>query len=350
MLTLSAIQRLDSHVGFISGWTGSGLGLAETTDDGATWRRIDIPASHLTALRFIDANTGWAGGFVAGGINVPCSQSDVSGASVCYGVVLRTEDGGRSWQKAMSVPFVQAAGGVEPIAQLQAVDGQRAWVLIRGQSSEVRRTIDGGRTWTVVLRGDITAIRFASADRGWIAIAEPNGSALVDATSDGGNTWTDVFRTVGGAPFALDAATVKTAWLLTRDGGYCSSSTCDVYGLFRTDDGGAHWSSLGNPKARTGACAVGQLDGPLFVTASSGWFALNLGAGGVAAPGGLMHTIDGGRTWGCASQPGNTYLLSAADPMHVWVTSDDRSTEVTTLYSSDDGGVTWRSLDLRSVS
>src|SRR3981081_3221218 len=45
-LSLSAIQRLNVRVGYIAGWTGTGLGLAKTSDGGITWQRLPIPADH----------------------------------------------------------------------------------------------------------------------------------------------------------------------------------------------------------------------------------------------------------------------------------------------------------------
>jgi photosystem II stability/assembly factor-like uncharacterized protein len=66
-------------------------------------------------------------------------------------------------------------------------------------------------------------------------------------------------------------------------------------------------------------------------------------------PGGLLRTEDGGKTWNCANTPPNTYLISAADPLHVWVTSRERASGEATLYASDDGGRTWRPLDLGAL-
>jgi photosystem II stability/assembly factor-like uncharacterized protein len=137
--------------------------------------------------------------------------------------------------------------------------------------------------------------------------------------------------------------------LLTRNGGYCSASDCSKYELFRTVDGGISWSSLGNPKDF--ACSGGHLVGPLFASVSHGWLALSLGAGGVnVGPGGLLQTEDGGKTWRCTNTPPNTGLVSAADPLHVWVTSEMRGGDnSTTLFASDDGGRTWHPLDLQSL-
>jgi photosystem II stability/assembly factor-like uncharacterized protein len=40
--------------------------------------------------------------------------------------------------------------------------------------------------------------------------------------------------------------------------------------------------------------------------------------------------------------------VTAADPLHVWVTSEDRATGATTLYATEDGGGTWHAVDLTS--
>ncbi len=357
VLSLSAIQRLDPRVGYIAGWTGTGVGLAKTGDAGTTWQRITVPASHLSALRFIDERVGWAGGFALRDVpQIGCAQAAPAGATRCRGVVLRTDDGGRTWQEVLSIPTDGVAG--EPIRQLQAVDGQRAWVLTLappcspgGCPSEVRRTTDGGRTWTTILHGGIVAIRFASAYRGWAALEDSRGDVEVRSTSDGGTTWAHGLRRGVNSFAMLDAATTQRAWLMTRDGSRCTSSNCLTYELFRTDDGGVTWSSLGNPKdsARAG-CGAGYLTGPFFASPVLGWLTLSLGAGGVdVGPGGLLRTEDGGRTWTCSSVPPNTSLASAADPLHVWVTTDNRATQATTLYGSEDGGRTWHALDLSTI-
>jgi photosystem II stability/assembly factor-like uncharacterized protein len=76
----------------------------------------------------------------------------------------------------------------------------------------------------------------------------------------------------------------------------------------------------------------------------------NEGAGGAEVTTGLLQTEDGARSWHCSSAPANTYLVSAADPTHVWVTSNRLGDDATTLYSSDNGGLSWLPLDLRALS
>jgi photosystem II stability/assembly factor-like uncharacterized protein len=357
-LSLSAIQRLNPNVGYIAGWTGTGLGLAKTSDGGRTWLRLAIPADHLTALRFIDEQVGWAGGFLSRDVaQIACQQAAPPGAQPCKGVVLRTADGGKSWQTVLAIPTNGVYG--EPVRQIQAVDGLRAWVVTLDQSScqtscpsSLQRTTDGGRSWFPQIHGQIAAIRFASATRGWVALDDsPSpGTVEVRETSDGGSTWRVALRTASGNAMALDAATVETAWLLTRDGGYCTSSNCEKYVLLRRQDGGLSWSNLGNPKDFTQGCSGGHLVGPLFASPLRGWLGLDLGAGGAnVGPGGSLKSEDGGRTWRCATTPPNTRLISAADPLHVWAASDDRMTQSTALYTTEDGGATWHPMNLGSL-
>lgn len=221
----------------------------------------------------------------------------------CHGAVLRTEDGGQTWQETLSIGWDGIRGDL--VRELQAVDGQLAWVLTLTSPcdstcpTELRRTTDGGKSWTLLLRGGIGAIRFESASRGWVALVSPDGAVEVRTTSDAGTTWA-AGRRVGTSSWlpTLDAATTQSAWLLTGDSDSCSASTCGNYELFRTTDGGVSWTSFGNPKDTAGGdCSMGFLVGPLFASTTWGWFTLNLGAGGGNGPGGVLTTEDGGRTW-----------------------------------------------------
>lgn len=360
-LSLATIQRLNARVGFVAAWTGAGPVLARTMDGGLTWQKIAVPVARITSLRFIDANVGWAGGFIPRDTpGVACQQAPPTSSSPCYGVVLRTQDGGATWQKALLVPDNGTYG--DRVLRIQALDSERAWALVlscdptsppkAGLScpTELRRTTDGGRTWTTLIHGYVAAIRFATALRGWLAMQNPDGSFDIRVTNDGGTTWTTGVRTTSGTVVGLDAADSLTAWVMTQDSGYCSASICINYELLRTIDGGTTWSTLGNPKPTTGNCFGGHLVGPLFASPTSGWLAENQGAGGARVLTGLLQTVDGGRSWRCSSVLANTYLVSAADPAHVWLTSNGLGDDTSTLYSSDDGGLTWHALDLTALS
>ena len=335
-LWLGSIQRLDARTGFVAAWNGTGPPLARTSDGGLTWQTIPVPDVRITTLRFIDSKIGWVAGF---------SGNDQ--------VVLRTEDGGATWQQTLVVPNAPSA---DSLLEMQAVDSQLAWVLVQPCASageytcpsELRRTADGGRTWRTLARGNIVAMRFADATRGWIVEHNSYMAADIEVTSDGGSTWSIQAHTSSGDVVGLDAASSLTAWVLIRDGGYCTASTCSKYEVVRTTDGGTTWKSLGNPKAVGGNCWGGQLAGPVFATPTRGWLAENTGAGGAAASTGLLQSEDGGVTWHCERTPTQTTLVSAADPLHVWATRQHAGEEAS-LYSTEDGGLTWRAVNLHAL-
>lgn len=329
-LWVGSIQRLDATTGFIATVNHSGPVLARTDDAGATWRDIATPLELVTTIRFIDTRVGWVTGLVTG------TES----------AVLRTVDGGSTWQQTLRVP---AAPGNFPPLGLQAIDGQVAWALIPtcdGCTAELRGTVDGGRTWTALANGHIAAMRFATATRGWIAVSDSYPNFYLEVTNDGGRSWSVGAHLTSGTVVGLDAATSLTAWALVRDGAYCTATTCTRYELVRTIDGGVTWQSMGNPKPASGTCTGGQLDGPLFASPARGWLVENTGAGGAMASTGLLQSDDGGATWRCHSVPSQTDAVSAADPAHLWVTSGHAGSEAVSVYSSDDAGLTWRQLSL----
>lgn len=335
------IQRLTERVG----WVTSAKGLSRTNDAGVTWREIVVPSSRFTELRMIDELRGWAVMLVERDQpQAGCAQ--VSAATPCRSIVAITTDGGETWQERLSIPFTP--NGPETIRGLQAIDLSTAWVIAQnapcdrnGCPFELRGTTDGGRTWTPHRAATNAVTRFASVQRGWLLSTHQAGGATVLVTSDGGTSWRTGLLAAPQQALALDAASNAVAWAMTRDGAYCTASNCSNYELFTTSDGGTAWTSLGNPKMQA-TCSGGHLRGPLFASETVGWLGLALGAGGAnVGTGGLMRTRDGGRTWDCRTDPPNVNAVSAADPQHLWASSDRRDGSAW-LYQSDDGGDTWR--------
>ena len=343
------IQLLDANVG----WATINSGLATTTDGGATWYGVFLtPSASFAELRFVDRAAGWA---ILQRYGADASCAAPATRAPCWSVVT-TADGGRSWQDRLSAAV--NGTGTATIFSLQAIDAQRAWVIVAttecdatGCADELRTTSDGGRTWQTQLRGrpGLGSLRFASAKHGWIASGrgDPRGGTDVLVTDDGGVSWARSFAATDGVP-DIDAASERQAWILTRDGAFCTASNCSAYELLRTTDGGTTWSTLGNPK-ESSTCSGGQLAGPLFASPSIGWFGITLGAGGVnVGHGGTMRTSDGGRTWDCKPFPANASVLSAADPLHVWARSDNPQGG-SSLYSTIDGGASWHRIGSATV-
>jgi photosystem II stability/assembly factor-like uncharacterized protein len=92
--------------------------------DGTTWEQVASPVhTMLTTVSFADAQHGWIGGHDS--------------------VLLRTDDGGRTW----ALQNFQPALG-KPVLSVLALDAQRA--LAVGAYGLFLATADGGATWTEV--------------------------------------------------------------------------------------------------------------------------------------------------------------------------------------------------------
>jgi photosystem II stability/assembly factor-like uncharacterized protein len=122
------------------------------------------------------------------------SSAEVLGAALAgrrvvtvgdHGVVLLSDDAGRSWRQARSVPVDSTLNA------LSFVDDRHGWAV--GHAGVVLATADGGETWTLQRR-------VASEDRPLFAVHMFDARqgvavglwSLVLTTSDGGATWAPV--------------------------------------------------------------------------------------------------------------------------------------------------------------
>jgi hypothetical protein len=46
----------------------------------------------------------------------------------------------------------------------------------------------------------------------------------------------------------------------------------------------------------------------------------------------------------------NSYVVSAADPLHVWVMSNPTTQASSAIFTSEDGGASWRQLKLGALA
>ena len=226
-------------------------------------------------------------------------SKDVAWVGGTGGTVLRTVDGGRHWQN-VSPPGAEAL----QFRDVEAFDAKRAVVLSigNGEDSRVYRTADGGKTWTETFRNtDANAFYDCIAfndNRHGLALSDPvDGKFRIAATSDGGKSWK--VQPNAGMPAALPgefafaasgtclvAGHGRTAWFATGGG--------DRPRVFRTFDGGRHWTVADSPMASGEAAGIFSLAfrGPLFGVAVGGDFLKPTEAVKAASV-----TYDGGRTW-----------------------------------------------------
>lgn len=145
------------------GWVFGEAGTAyTTTDEGITWKRVQLPTRYLLlGGAFVDNNRGWLVG--AGG------------------TILQTSDGGDTWHTTRltdvrDVRFTAAS----------FVDNRLGWIA--GTGGRIFRTINGGRSWQAQTSGvtvDLLDVKFLNDLEGW---AVGSGGTII-RTFDGGLHW-----------------------------------------------------------------------------------------------------------------------------------------------------------------
>lgn len=274
-------------------------------------------------------------------------DSRIVWASGTQGTVLRTLDGGGTWQPR-SIP---GAGDLD-FRDVHAVDKRTAYVLSigAGELSRIYKTLDGGEKWSLQHvnrdpRGFLDALAFANADHG-LALGDPvDGRYVILRTDDAGKTWTGVAPDSMPRSFTGEGAFAAsgTCLVVAEDGrAWFATGGAKVARVFRSTDLGRTWTAHETP-VRAGTPSSG-----IFSLAFDGERGIAVG-GDYKEPSRANHVValtsDGGLTWRQpkGQQPGGYRSAVAIVPgtggrslIAVGPTGTDGST---------DGGETWRPLD-----
>ncbi|NRQ38255.1 oxidoreductase [Nonomuraea sp. NN258] len=177
---------------------------------------------------------------------------DVVWAAGTGGTVLRTVDGGRTWQN-VSPPGTAAL----QFRDVEAFDARRAVVLSIGEGTDSRvyRTEDGGRTWAETFRNDeprafYDCMAFFDRRHG-LAMSDPvDGKFRILSTGDGGRTW-QVLPSEG-MPAALpgEAGFAASGQCLVTSGGrdvWLASGGAERSRVFHSGDRGRTWTVADTP-------------------------------------------------------------------------------------------------------
>jgi photosystem II stability/assembly factor-like uncharacterized protein len=276
-------------------------------------------------------------------------SAHVAWASGSRGTVLRTTDGGNTWQP-VNVPGADSLD----FRDVEAFDDRRAYVLSigNGRASRIYKTEDGGQRWTLQFTNtDTTAffdcLAFWDANNG-MAVSDPVGGRLVLlSTSDGGERWVQ-----------LDSASSPVAQ--QGEGAFAASGTCLVararrsawiataFGarVLRTTDRGRSWKASATPLA-SGAAPKGVFSLAFADTMR-----------GVAVGGDYERPTDSTRTAAYTLDGGATWLPSARQPRGfrsgaAWIPGRSSNVVAVGTNGSDlslDGGRSWSAIDNTSLN
>lgn len=321
---LDSLAFVDSRHGWAA---GPGI-ILRTVDGGATWQR----QWHLATVRGVavtafDALHAWA---IVGLPPYPFGPAPTA--------LLRTIDGGAHWTRTTFRT---------PVGALDFVSPMEGWATtwVREPSapdSRLVHTVDGGRTWQPTALPVIESVCFSSTAHGWAV-----GRRSVYETRDGGRSWSSTPR-----PSALryqSEITLRcsgsTLWLFVPLNGSGAGGHVDYVG-YRSVNGGATWRRvLGNPfypRTPSGTPSADAEPGP-FV-APDGSTAVELGVSPAGEESSVTITRDGGRHWTFASLAfagSQASDVSFPDPSHGWVVGSNFGGSSFILATSD-GGRSWR--------
>ncbi len=173
-----------------TGWVVGGDLAFYTTDGGTTWNAASLPALadglQLNGVHFSDATSGLAVG------GDPGEEGDewTDPVPPSAGFILRSDDGGQSWQMAVD-------GYAGSLWRVWVADSQNAWAVGGGEAGLILHSSNGGSSWgqqTVPSGGygpaDYVAdVAFADSQNGYAVGNIGEGNPMVLVTEDGGSSW-----------------------------------------------------------------------------------------------------------------------------------------------------------------
>jgi photosystem II stability/assembly factor-like uncharacterized protein len=219
--------------------------------------------------------------------------------------ILRTSDGGDTWDAYLDLPGDEALGGIDFLGS--------QFGCVVGSHGTVARTVNGGSDWTLQTFNDtavsLWAVKIVSPDT---AFAVGTGGSIYRST-DACQNWSRQTTGVLVSLASLHFLNSNTGWVVGNGGT-----------VLYTADAGRSWI----PKSLNGLAS--DLWGITFSDNLHGWI---IGAGGV-----IRATSDGGTTWNVQTSPTATDLRAVdfINATHGWVVGLNG-----TIIYTENGGSTW---------
>jgi photosystem II stability/assembly factor-like uncharacterized protein len=237
---------------------------------------------------------------------------------------------------------------------IQMFNSKAGWALT---DQGLFRTSDDWTHWIkagpagVTLGGRDTT-DFLSETTAWVATVQVNNPQVVTVlrTRDAGLTWqqSSITDPNSAGPAQLDFIDALHGWLLV---GYGAAASNEGVGLYRTSDGGQHWTRI-EQTLGAGHNAPGSLPfgcgkaGLSFLSLTTGWVSGSCEAGGAF----LAITHDGGLTWQSQVLPGTEGVLYQSPSTSIPIFFSARagylvffqgSSGQCVLYTTTDAGQSW---------
>lgn len=333
--------RAANKVNEKQGWALTNKGLAWTDDAGATWSNITpagIQAKAVAGVWFRDAARGW----------LVAQTSDEAGGALL--AMLSTDNGGKDWS-AYDLPRDNLSSSAVSAA-FSFSDAEHGWVMVRRGSSSnfsngvLFRTTDGGKTWTLLPPPPISdPVVFISSERGWLA-GGPAGDNLF-ITRDGGQSWEaqSVDVLAAGATsrvfYGLPRLSAEGKLILPVSVPGQQSEL-----IFSSDDNGDSWrriASIGVPTKQISVPIPTTVldDGTVIVTSGAQVERINSDDGSLSEQPTVGLPTDSA-IWSLAFLDATQgWAVAVTGSCHAFKTQCDTAN---LLYSTDDGGATWRQL------
>jgi photosystem II stability/assembly factor-like uncharacterized protein len=200
-----------------NGWICSRNSILRTTNGGKNWEVIyskDLDEGRFRDIQFITKRTG----FVVGG----------KGSFGSIGVLIKTEDGGETWQQS-------SLDNSPTLTHISIADEQNIWIC--GFGGTILSTSDTGLTWTngnlnILPAPSLTTIQFVDKYNGWVGSRDDYLGFYL--TTDGGDKWIRIseesFQVVCG---------VLSFYFINKNRGWMCNFPFDR--ILRTEDAGSIW-------------------------------------------------------------------------------------------------------------
>ncbi|HIE50841.1 MAG TPA: hypothetical protein EYP85_03705, partial [Armatimonadetes bacterium] len=281
-----------------------------------------------------------------------------------HGGVLRSTDGGESWEVLSEQIRFCGHGLTRQEGNVLVINPQHPEVMLAGTAYEgVFKSLDGGRTWaykglankfitTVALRPDNPEVVYVAAAKAYPGKPWESRGGLFRSL-DGGETWKALLADLDVQALVINPQNPEVLY-----------AACWDKGVYKSADGGETWEPVnnglipGHGNRRYKALAINpQNPDILYLTSSEQDYRPP-----VTRFTNLYRTTDGGRTWhkipediwrDCSSAPGeycypgavnwwgffpskNSIAVDPQNPDRVYYTSGFG------LWRSEDGGKTWQ--------